>query len=332
MEHKKGSVLCVDDEPNILRALRWLLQREFDVTVAASGHEALALVRQHDFDVVISDQRMPGMTGVEFLREVCQIAPRAMRILLTGYSDLQAVMRSVNESEVFRFISKPWHIEELPKVVAEAARIARASPAPKPALPEAMPRRDEAPETVLLIDDDPAIPEVLRLAVGPKIRIIHAHDLPSAVDLLSNEDVGVIVSDTQVNHADATRLLKMIKQQFPEVVTVVLTSAADAGNIVALINQGQIYRFIPKPIKAGFLRLALTSALLKRQQLKETPSFAARHLVQGLDASEKETFMHEVRHLAMSTPGGTVASRPNAENDETLFHRIGTGFRRLFGI
>ena len=68
MEPKKGLILCVDDEPNILRALRWLLQKEFEVVTAPSGHEALALVRQHDFDVVISDQRMPGMTGVELLR------------------------------------------------------------------------------------------------------------------------------------------------------------------------------------------------------------------------------------------------------------------------
>ena len=125
MSEKKGRVLCVDDEPHVLRALQWLLQKDFEIHTAASAQEALRLVGRHDFDVVVSDQRMPGVTGVEFLREVRKIAPRAMRILLTGYSDLDAMVRSVNESEVFRFITKPWDIRELPKLISEAAEIAR---------------------------------------------------------------------------------------------------------------------------------------------------------------------------------------------------------------
>ena len=96
----RGRVLCVDDEPNVLRALHWLLQKDFDVSTATSGQEGLKLVRESSFDVVISDQRMPEMSGVDFLREVRAIAPRAMRILLTGYSDMQAILRSVNESEM----------------------------------------------------------------------------------------------------------------------------------------------------------------------------------------------------------------------------------------
>lgn len=126
---KKGRVLCVDDEPNIVRSLQWLLQKEFEVFTAGSGHDALALVAQHDFDVVISDQRMPVMTGVEVLREVRRMSPRTMRILLTGYSDMQAIVRSVNESEVFRFINKPWNIAELPRVVGQAVVIAKTQPA-----------------------------------------------------------------------------------------------------------------------------------------------------------------------------------------------------------
>jgi len=81
MASNKSKILCVDDEPNIVRSLQWLLQREFEVHTASSGQDALALVNQHDFDVVISDQRMPVMTGVEVLREVKRLSPRTMRIL-----------------------------------------------------------------------------------------------------------------------------------------------------------------------------------------------------------------------------------------------------------
>ena len=87
----RARVLCVDDEPNILRSLRWLLQKQYDVDIAASGIDALTMLRKADYDVVISDQCMPGMIGSELLREVRKVAPRAMRILLTGYSDMQAV-------------------------------------------------------------------------------------------------------------------------------------------------------------------------------------------------------------------------------------------------
>ena len=102
---RKGRVLCVDDEPHILRALQWLLKKEFEVVTATSAGEGMRLLQRHDFDVVISDQRMPGITGVEFLREVRKSSPRAVRILLTGYAELDAMVKSVNESEVFRFIT-----------------------------------------------------------------------------------------------------------------------------------------------------------------------------------------------------------------------------------
>ena len=117
---KQGLILCVDDEPNILRSLHWLLGKRFDVKTAESGQDALPLVKEFDFDVIISDQRMPGMTGAEFLREARKISPRSMRLLLTGYSDMSAILRSVNESEIYRFIKKPWDMKTLVTVTEEA--------------------------------------------------------------------------------------------------------------------------------------------------------------------------------------------------------------------
>mgnify|MGYP006178134753 CR=1 FL=1 len=106
-------VLCVDDEPGLLRSLRWLLRGQYEVAVASSGFDGLALLGAENFDVVISDQRMPGMTGTEFLERAKQVSPRSIRLLLTGYSDFNAVLSSVNDSEVFRFISKPWDNQKL---------------------------------------------------------------------------------------------------------------------------------------------------------------------------------------------------------------------------
>jgi serine/threonine-protein kinase len=330
MAETKGKILCVDDEPNIVRALQWLLQKEFEVITAHSGADALVLAGQHAFDVVISDQRMPVMTGVELLREIRKISPRTMRILLTGYSDYQAILRSVNESEVFRFINKPWNISELPRVVEQAVTISRTQ-----AVPDEPVVSEDAPivctgERILLIDDDPATRDVLRLAVGNSVALEYASNLAEAVTILNEQPVAVIVSETKVGSIDATRLIRLMKQKHPEIVTVMFTGENDADTVTSLINQGQIYRFVPKPIRSGYLKLVINSALIKHQQLKETPALAARHAVQETAAGTVDTLMRDVNRVA-AQDGGEVKARTGSAGDGML-GKIGGGFRRLFGI
>lgn len=326
MAEKKGRVLCVDDEPNILRSLTWLLQKEFEVSTAPSGQEGLALVKLNDFDVVISDQRMPGMMGSEFLREVRKLSPRTMRILLTGYSDLQAILRSVNDSEVFRFINKPWKINELQVVVAEAAHIAQTHSCEMPAdaSPPALPAADvSCVETILLIDDEATLADLLRQELGSALNVVHAHNIAEAVAAFSDRDVGIILSDTRVANDDTTAMLRMLKQQHPDIVTVVYTAETDSFDLIGLINQGQIFRFIPKPVKTGILALALTAAGRKRQQLKANPDLAKRHAVEDVGHAAKAAFTESIQQAAQkSAPAG---------DSQSFLKQIGSGFKRLFG-
>ncbi|PKO85822.1 MAG: response regulator [Betaproteobacteria bacterium HGW-Betaproteobacteria-12] len=321
MVEKKGRILCVDDEPNILRSLSWLLQREFEVFTANGGEAGLALVAAHDFDVVISDQRMPGMMGSEFLREVRKLSPRSMRIMLTGYSDLQAMLRSVNDSEVFRFISKPWKIDELPAVVAEAASIARHHPAPDAAPGETVDPAEA--ESILLIDDEATLAEHLRQELGSALRVIHAQNIGEAVGAFADNDIGIVLSDTRVGDVDTTAMLRMLKQQHPGIVTVVYTAGTDAGEVVSLINQGQIFRFIPKPVKPAVLALAVTAAGRKRQQLKANPELAGRHAVVEIDADSKQAFSRDLDQVARQSP--------HPAGQLPFLQRISGGFKRLFG-
>jgi adenylate cyclase len=102
-------LLLVDDEPRILSSLRRSLRGTgFEVLCATSGTEALHLLRREPVDAIVSDMRMPGMNGAEFLQASLAFAPDAVRVLLTGYSDADATVRAVNEGEIFRYISKPW--------------------------------------------------------------------------------------------------------------------------------------------------------------------------------------------------------------------------------
>ena len=324
MDAKKGRVLCVDDEPAILRSLRWLLQKEFDVEVAASGQDGLGLVRLSKYDVIISDQRMPGMMGSEFLREVRKISPASMRILLTGYSDMQAILRSVNEGEVFRFINKPWKFQELLQIVGEAATIAKEHPAPPTAADLAENATVDSSECILVVDDDAGVTELVQEAVGAGPLVINAHNVAEAVAAFDEHPVGIIISNMRVGQVDATRMLKLLKQQHPDIVAVVYTGATDAVDVIGLINQAQIFRFLPKPVKPTMLRIALAAAGVKRRQLRENPSHGRRHAVEGLNEAAKESLVKDIRQVAQT-------AKPRSGDAGSLLSRLGSGLMRMFG-
>jgi len=120
-----GRILLVDDEVNITRALRRLLASctDYEIHTATSGSEGLELLKTMPaFALIISDQRMPQMTGVEFLQHACQLHPETMRILLTGYADINASIAAINQGAVYRYLSKPWQDDELLATIDEAMK------------------------------------------------------------------------------------------------------------------------------------------------------------------------------------------------------------------
>ena len=118
---RQRTLLLVDDEQHILSALRRLFRADgYTVLCASSGGQALELLATHAVDVILSDQRMPGMTGVEFLRRARALHPAAVRITLSGFTDLQSIIDAVNEGAVYKFLTKPWDDARLRAHVAEA--------------------------------------------------------------------------------------------------------------------------------------------------------------------------------------------------------------------
>ncbi len=118
---KKHAILLVDDEPEILYSLKALLRREFDLYTAESAQEALEILKQHKIHVIMTDQRMPEMTGVELLGRAHAEFPSAMRIVFTGYADIKAVVDAINTGGVYRYIVKPWDPDDLIDVLKDAA-------------------------------------------------------------------------------------------------------------------------------------------------------------------------------------------------------------------
>ncbi len=117
----RPSVLCVDDEVSILKSLqRLLLPENFEVVTATSGEQGLLLLEKREFAVIISDMRMPGMTGAEFLQLAAQRCPDSQRLLLTGYADIESTIKAINQGQIQRYIQKPWTNEALVLQIRES--------------------------------------------------------------------------------------------------------------------------------------------------------------------------------------------------------------------
>ena len=117
---EKSKLLLVDDEPNLTSALvRSLDRTRFKIFTADSAQQGLMILAGNDIDVVVSDERMPGMTGSQFLSEVRKQWPNTIRMILSGQADLEAAVRAINEGEVYRFLLKPCHPKELQMTILQ---------------------------------------------------------------------------------------------------------------------------------------------------------------------------------------------------------------------
>ncbi len=326
----KGRVLCVDDEPSILRSLQWLLQKDFEITTALGGEAAMKAVEQRDFDAVLSDQRMPGMTGAQFLSHVKDVSPRSMRLLLTGYSDMPALLSSVNDGEVWQFVSKPWDSAELKGLLRTAVQIAQ-----QPPHTVAAPVVETLPESqnILVITPHEDIAQDLEEGLGKDVRILRATDLVQAVHLLAYERIGTIVAEAMIGTTPITGLLTIVKRKRPEIVSVVIGNQTSSTQVIALINQGQLYRFVPDALKKGYLKHLVQSAMAKHRQLAADPLMQARYLVATTETVLERELMEELALVerAEERKGGG-RNGAGAQNQGTgFFRRIRQSLARLLG-
>jgi DNA-binding NtrC family response regulator len=319
---KENSILFVDDERRVLTSMRAMFRRDYNVLLANSGEEALDILRSQTVDVVVSDQRMPGMTGVDVLKAVKTMAPRTMRILLTGYADLQAIEASINEAEVFRYLMKPCPSAELKDAVALAANVANGvfdeadagkrsesvaaestddelglwvsseildcAPAGDSKHTAGLPESARTPVEpadveILVLSRDPVLTESLDRALGERRTLYHVSSIPQAIEILEKCPIGVLVTDTAINEREVASLTAELKAHVPELVTVIASERSDAQALITMINYGQIFRFLLKPLQVGQCRLWIESAINKHVELTRKPQLVERHQVSRAD-------------------------------------------------
>ena len=285
-----ATLLFVDDEARVVNLLRIIFRDKYRVITATSGAEALKIMRTVPVDVLVSDQRMPGMLGIELLNEVRQRYPKTIRILLTGYSDLSAIVGSVNEGEVFRFINKPWDQDDLQRTIADAVDAARAGAQTEPGAPSTI---DEQPE-VLVIDDNENDLNAMRAVLSTEHDVQCALSVPAALRVLEHSNIGVIVTEARVGSADMGEFLRVLKQHYPLITTVMLTKSADADLVVKLINRAQIFRFATKPLRRNVFQLAVSAAMKQHLRYRANPSLVHRTRVERSTEPEDQNLVAAV--------------------------------------
>lgn len=276
-------IVFIDDEERIVRSLAILFKSSYNVVATTNPREVLDVVKRQRVHVVVSDQRMPEVAGVDLLREVRALSPLTMRILLTGYSDLAAIVGSINDGEIFRFLSKPWDPLVFRSTIEQGVAIATELFEQSQHL--TVPSRDTSPPSadVLVMDDNEEVYRIVGQALGPKYRLHWAATLNAAFDLIEHQNIGVVISDVKLEGADITPALKSLKRHAPYMVTVVLAWFHDSKQLVELINQAQIFRFLPKPVRPHMLEASVELAMARHRQLSAAPVLAKAHVVEAAD-------------------------------------------------
>lgn len=274
--NEKPVLLFVDDEERIVRLLKIMFRSQYEVYTALSAREALEIMETVTVDVIASDQRMPETTGIQLLAQVRERWPATVRLLLTGYSDLVAIIGAVNEGEVYRFLNKPWNQSELRAVMAEAVETARSARATRQVVePVWQGNKEEsqfsiASQLLAIEGCDADRQEVVEMFTFD-YRVHSAGNLKEAIQILVSEQVGVIVTSAEVDGVDITDLLAEVARIDPAVTVVVMTASPQSDTIIKLINSGRIYRFAIKPLSPNLFRLAVNAAMREHHRRLADP-------------------------------------------------------------
>ncbi|AGP49379.1 chemotaxis protein CheY [Psychrobacter sp. G] len=298
---QKPKIAFIDDEPRILRSLKMHFRQSHDVFITTDASELMKYVSEHDVQVVISDQRMPDKQGTEVLRDIKAASPNTLRILLTGYADLNAVIDSVNEGEIYRYITKPWQNDELKQIVNKATEIAQQT---QEITQNTMQGNDTqkvsggstgSNRNILVLDDDESVYQQIKSHFKSAYTVSWANNLEQAAKLLQKKRFGVTITDSTLNKENITPIVYALKNIQPDLMVLMLTEFKDAHMVIDLINKGQVYRCLPRPTNFSIMSISLDRAFDHHERLVEQPILAARHHVEEVTESEALNFSERLK-------------------------------------
>ncbi len=290
--NSESHILLVDDEPMVLSSLSRLLEDDYTVHTANGGIQALEIVKREPIKVVISDQRMPGMLGHEVLRQIKSISPNTVRMLLTGYSDLDAIISSVNAGEIFRYINKPWKADNLCNLVKLGIQIydrisqLQAREQAK-AESQKIPSRvhievEEKHGSVLFVDYNENEVKTLVDKFSKGFDVSGVSSVDEAFKELAKRPVSVVVSNVNFGDVDGISFLNTIRQEYPHIVTVILTEVKDATLAVRSINELSVFKYLVKPTSDDIIGKTISEAVEKNKLYTKAPNANIRQTAEAI--------------------------------------------------
>lgn len=306
-------VLIVDDEPNIVSAVQRELNSppfvhyRYQIEGFTDPRKAIERAREQAFDVVISDYRMPEMDGLAFLKALAEIQPDCVRIVLSGQTDMDALIRMINESHVYRFIPKPWHDYYLKGSVVQALdyaatlvenkRLAALIHAYKIPVP---PLLDEEVDQILIVDDDPGVLASLSRILTHRSRtdelfkairteVAHASSAelhenlisvqvtPSArhaLKMAGSMRYSCIISDYKMPEMNGIELLQQFADLQPDCQRILISGQITESDLIYAVDSAHIFSFVDKPWTDFSLKAQIALALSHRRMLLENRMLA----------------------------------------------------------
>lgn len=278
------TLLLVDDEPAVLKSLQRVFQDDYNVLAAESGDEALLILEKEQVHLVVSDFRMPGMDGLQLLRKVKERWPETIRVMLTGYADVDVVMDDISSGVIYRFISKPWDDDFLKlgvRLALQQYNLILTIKRMKQAKAVYTVRDDDfyltaekrgenkSVYSLLFVDDESAVLNSLKRVFQDDYNVMTAESGAEALAIFEKEHVHLIVSDFKMPGMDGLQLLHTVKERWPETIRVMLTGAADVDSVMDDISEGVIYKFVSKPWQDEDLKMSVRLALRQYALISE---------------------------------------------------------------
>lgn len=235
MSNRKSSILFVDDEEQNLFAFKAAFRREYNIHTANNAQEAIEFLRNNHIHLVISDQRMPEMTGVQLLDNIQKEFPKPIRMILTGYSDVEAVINAINKGGVYRYITKPWDKDEIRMNIENARQL-----------------YDLAERNQLLLQDLQRSVDELQKTVNIFSKYVPKPVVDSALNSLEGPEIKGELLEATVLFCDIRGFTPLSEELEPEKVVLLLNEYYSTMADVVLRHNGSVNQFAGDEVYATF--------------------------------------------------------------------------------
>jgi DNA-binding NtrC family response regulator len=296
------SILLIDDEPFLLNSIERLVEDDFTVFKTTLQKEAIEIAHREKIQVVVSDQRMPGILGHKLLSEIKAISPSTIRILLTGYADLEATVGAMDYSEIFRYIQKPWKASKLLETVLLAQKVYARIEASRLIQAEGGVGVRPSLTKILIVSNSKKEAEIYNAEFESEYSVMIAQSVSGSLALLQQYEFAVLILTglSEVSGVSELEFLTMTRRMAPETVPIFLSHGRDKDLAIKLINESSAFRYLPKSISFVDLKYIVSQAIAQYDILVAAPLRNLYRVEEAITSPEKPPVSKTLRDTLVS--------------------------------